>query len=164
VEITQSHRLAEGKSKVHKQQGVQEKGEYHLAEGKSKEKSLRIPPASEPVLYTSLTAARAIAWYSPVILVLTPLYLDTVYSNLLHFRSSSNFGIAEEVRRWRRVRNQQNLRNRNRSLEQNWKQRGGCPLTVRLMGGMELVISANTHSRMQGCVVDSSLLIKLMKI
>jgi hypothetical protein len=60
VEITQSHRLAEGKHKVHKQRGVQRKGESHLAEGKYKEKSLRIPTACEPVLYTPLTAARAI--------------------------------------------------------------------------------------------------------
>jgi hypothetical protein len=47
---------------VHKQQGVQAKGESHLAEGKSKEKSLRIPTASDPVLYTPLTAARVIAF------------------------------------------------------------------------------------------------------
>jgi hypothetical protein len=79
VEIRQSRRLAEGKSKVHKQQGVQRKGESHLAEGKSKENCLRIPTASEPVLYTPLTAARAIAQYLPVILALTPLYLDPVY-------------------------------------------------------------------------------------
>ena len=79
MEITQSHRLAEGKSKVHKHQGVQAKGESHLAEGKSKEKSLRIPTASEPVLYTPLTAARAIARYSPAILALMSLYLDPAY-------------------------------------------------------------------------------------
>jgi len=79
VEITQSHRLAEGKSKVHKQREYRGRGESHLAEGKSKEKSLRIPTASEPVLYTPLTAARAIARYSPAILALIPLYLDTAY-------------------------------------------------------------------------------------
>jgi hypothetical protein len=55
------------------------RGEYHLAEGKSKEKSLRIPTASEPVLCTPLTAARAIAQYSLEILALTPLYLDAAY-------------------------------------------------------------------------------------
>jgi hypothetical protein len=37
---------------MHKQQGVQAKRESHLGEGKSKEKSLRIPTTSEPVLYT----------------------------------------------------------------------------------------------------------------
>jgi hypothetical protein len=88
VEITQSHRLAEGNPKMHKQQGVQAKGESHLAEGKSKENSLRIPTASEPVLYTPLTAARAITWYSPVILALTPLYLDPVYQ-VAHFTSKA---------------------------------------------------------------------------
>jgi hypothetical protein len=64
---------------MHKQQAVQAKGESHLAEGKSKEKSLRIPAASEPVLYTLLTAARAIARYLLAILALTPLYLDAAY-------------------------------------------------------------------------------------
>jgi hypothetical protein len=110
VEITQSH---------------------WLAEGKSKEKSLRILPASEPILYTPLTTARVISQYSPAILALTPLYLDpSIPSGLLCFRGSSNFGIAEEM--WRRngVRNQKvNLRNRNQSSEQNWKRRRGCPLT-----------------------------------
>jgi hypothetical protein len=65
--------------KMHKQHGVQAKREYHLAEGKSKEKSLRIPTASDPILYTPLTAARAIAQYSLAILALIPLYLDPVY-------------------------------------------------------------------------------------
>jgi hypothetical protein len=54
VEITQSHRLAEGKSKVHKHHGVQAKGESHLAKGKSEEKGLRIPTATEPVLYEKI--------------------------------------------------------------------------------------------------------------
>jgi hypothetical protein len=67
VEITQSHRLAEGKSK---------------------EKSLRIPTASEPVLYTPLTAARAIGWYLLVILALIPLYLDPAYQ-AAHFASEA---------------------------------------------------------------------------
>jgi hypothetical protein len=79
VEITQSHRLAEGKSKGAETTRSTGKGESHLAEGKSKEKSLRIPTASKPVLYTPLTAARAIAQYSLAILAVTPLYLDAVY-------------------------------------------------------------------------------------
>jgi hypothetical protein len=79
VEITQSHKLAEGKCKVHKQQGVQRQGGSHLAEGKSKEKSLRIRTASDPILYTPLITARAITQYSPAILALTPLYLDIAY-------------------------------------------------------------------------------------
>jgi hypothetical protein len=86
VEITQAHRLAEGK--VYKQQGVQRKGDTHLAEGKSKEKSLRILTASKPVLYTPLTAARAIPRYSPEIVALTPLYLDPVYQ-VTHFASET---------------------------------------------------------------------------
>jgi hypothetical protein len=76
LELTWGQR---GNPKVHKQQGVQTKGESHLAEGKSKEKSLRIPTASELVLYTPLTTARAIARYSPAFLALTPLYLDPMY-------------------------------------------------------------------------------------
>jgi hypothetical protein len=61
LEITQSHRLAEGKSK---------------------EKILRIPTASEPILCVPLTGARAITQYSPVILALTTLLLDVAYQEI----------------------------------------------------------------------------------
>jgi hypothetical protein len=128
---------------MHKQQGIQGKGESHLAEGKSKETSLRIPTASEPVLYTPLTAVRAITGYSPTILALTPLYLDPAYQVACF---ASEAVLTSELRQMRRrsgVRDQQmNLRNRDRSSdqssEQNRKQRRqrkwrrGYPLTLGL--------------------------------
>jgi hypothetical protein len=82
VEITQSCRLAEGNLKYINNR-ENSGGESHLAEGTYEEKGLRILTASEPIIYTPLTAARAIAWYSPVILAslnpaLVPLLLDAV--------------------------------------------------------------------------------------
>jgi hypothetical protein len=109
-----------------------------LAEGKSKEKSLRIPTASELIPYTPLTTARAIAQYSPAILALIPLHIDVVYQAT---RLTSEAVLMSEL--WKGLggvdvfgscRRTSGMRSRVwsriRSGEGSRMQKKGCPLTV----------------------------------